>query len=247
MFHFPGIGTVVNCLLIIIGSLIGLAFGKSFPERVQEIVLHSTSLAVFFIGVSGLLSAVYRVEGHSLTSTNTLLIIICMILGSIIGELLDLDGAMQRAGSWLQKKMKSLLKGENSRLAEGFCAASVLYCTGAMAIVGSLNDALLADATVLYSKGILDGMISIVFASTMGVGVLLSFLSVGVYQGLMTLLATLLQPLLTETVIAQMSAIGSLIIIGISINLSEIKKLRIANMLPAIFLPLIWQGVSMLF
>ena len=247
MFHFTGIGTVVNCLLIVAGSLVGMVFGKRFPERINEIVMHASGLVVFFIGVSGLLAAVYTVEGDTLTGNDTLLIIICMICGSIIGELLNIDGAMQRAGNWLQNKMKLLSKGENSRLAEGFCMASILYCTGAMAIVGSLNDALLADPTVLYSKGIIDGMVSIVFAATMGAGVLLSFLSVGLYQGLMTALSTLIQPLLTDAVISQMSAIGSLIIIGISINMSEIKKIRIANMLPAIFLPLLWQVVTTLF
>ena len=247
MFHFTGIGTVVNCLLIIGGSLAGMLFGKRFPERVNEIVIHASGLVVFFIGVSGLLAAVYKVQGDTLSGNYTLLIIICMIVGSIIGELLNIDGAMQRAGKWLEKKLKALSKSGNSRLAEGFCMTSILYCTGAMAIVGSLNDALLADPTVLYSKGIIDGMCSIVFASTMGVGVLLSSISVGLYQGLMTLLATLLQPLLTDAVITQMSAIGSLIIIGISITMTDIKHIRIANMLPAIFLPLIWQGISMLF
>ena len=209
--------------------------------------MQASGLVVLFIGVSGLLAAVYSVEGVKLSGNYTLLIIICMIVGAVIGELLNIDGAMQRAGQWLERKLKSLSKGEDSRLAEGFCMTSILYCTGAMAIVGALNDALLADPTVLYSKGIIDGMCSIVFASTMGVGVLLSFLSVGVYQGLMTLLATLIQPLLTEAVIAQMSAIGSLIIIGIGITLLEIKKIRIANLLPAIFLPLVWQGISLLF
>ena len=247
MFHFTGIGTVVNCLLIIGGSLAGMLFGKKFPKRVSDIVMQASGLVVLFIGVSGLLAAVYTVQGDKLSGNYTLLIIICMIVGAIIGELLDIDGAMQRAGQWLERKLKALSKKENSRLAEGFCMTSILYCTGAMAIVGALNDALLADPTVLFSKGIIDGMCSIVFASTMGVGVLLSFLSVGIYQGLMTLLATLIQPLLTEAVIAQMSAIGSLIIIGISITLLEIKKIRIANLLPAIFLPLVWQGISLLF
>ncbi|MBR5429162.1 MAG: DUF554 domain-containing protein, partial [Firmicutes bacterium] len=242
MFHFTGLGTVVNCLLIVAGSLAGMLFGRRFPDRVHEIVMDASGLVVFFIGVSGLLSAVYQIAGEGLTTRYTLLIIICLICGSILGELLNIDGAMQRAGNWLERKLKALSKTGNSRLAEGFCMTSILYCTGAMAIVGSLNDALLADPTVLYSKGIIDGMCSIVFASTMGVGVLLSAVSVGLYQGLMTLLATLIQPLLTEAVIAQMSAIGSLIIIGISVSMSGLKKIRIANMLPAIFLPLLWQG-----
>lgn len=245
--YFIGIGTVVNALLIIIGSLLGLLFGKRFPERINEIVIQGSGLVVFFIGVSGLLSAVYRVEGEGLSGNYTLLIIICMILGCVIGELLNIDRAMHRAGDWLQLKTKALVHGNNSRLAEGFCMTSILYCTGAMAIVGAMNDALLADPTMLYSKGVIDGMCSIVFASTMGLGVLLSSLCVLVYQGVITALATLVQPLLTQAVVAQMSAIGSLIIIGISINMTDIKRIRIANMLPAIFLPLVWYGLKLLF
>lgn len=247
IIHFPGIGTLGNMLLIVAGSLLGMFFGKRFPERIQEIVMQAAGLTVFFIGVSGMLSAVFSVTGGKVVTNFTMLVIVSLIVGSIIGELLNLEGALQRAGDWLQHKLQSRSEGKNgSRLAEGFCIASILYCTGAMAIVGAMNDALLADPTVLYSKGIIDGMVSIVFAATYGVGVLISALSVGVYQGLITALATLVEPLLTDMVIAQMSAVGSLIIVAISSSMLEIKKFRIGNMLPAIFIPLVWYGIQLL-
>ena len=175
------------------------------------------------------------------------MVVLSLILGSILGELLDIEGRLARGGDWLQRKLQKNSHGGSSHIAEGFCMTTILYCTGAMAIVGALNDALLSDATVLYSKGIIDGMTAIVFASTLGVGVLFSAFGVGVYQGMFTLLARLLQPLLTDVVIAQMSAVGSLIIIGIAFNLLEIKKFRIGNMLPAIFLPLLWDALTRLF
>lgn len=247
MLHFPGIGTVVNMLLIISGALLGMFFGKRFPARVREIVMQAAGLVVLFIGVSGLLSAVFTVEGDMVVGNYSLMVVLSLILGSILGELLDIEGRLARGGDWLQRKLQKNSHGGSSRIAEGFCMTTILYCTGAMAIVGALNDALLSDATVLYSKGIIDGMTAIVFASTLGVGVLFSAFGVGVYQGMFTLLARLLQPLLTDVVIAQMSAVGSLIIIGIAFNLLEIKKFRIGNMLPAIFLPLLWDALTRLF
>lgn len=248
MLHFPGIGTVVNILLIIAGSLLGMLFGKRLPARIHDIVIQAAGLAVFFVGVSGMLSAALSVDGARLATNFTILIIISLIIGSIIGELLDIEGRMQRAGVWLQSRLQAKNGNKNgSRLAEGFCITSILYCTGAMAIVGAMNDALLADATVLYAKGMIDGMISIVFAATYGLGVLLSAISVGLYQGAFTALAALMQPLLTDTVVAQMSAVGSLIIVAISSSMLEIKKFRIGNMLPALFIPLLWYGLRLLF
>lgn len=245
-FYFTGIGTVVNIVAIIVGAVAGLFFGKRFPEKVRLIIMQAVGLIVLFIGVSGLLAAVYTVDGSRLSTNYMMMVIFSLLLGSVIGQLLDIEGHLERAGDWLQGRMKRINHG-NTRLSEGFCMCTILYCTGAMAIVGAMNDALLADPTVLFSKSILDGLTAVIFASTMGMGVAFSCLSVGLYQGLLTLLAALLQPLLTEVVIAQMSAVGSLIIIGIALNLLEIKKVAIGNMLPAIFLPLLWYGLTQLF
>lgn len=244
--YFTGIGTVVNVILVLVGALLGLALGRHFPQRISTIVTQASGLAVLFVGLSGLLSAVFSVEGSTLNTSYSIMIIVCMIIGSIIGELLNIDGALQKAGNWLQNKLQKNKDGKKSLFAEGFCHCTILFCSGAMAIVGSFNDALLQNPDVLYSKAFIDGMMSIVFASTMGVGVLFSAVSVGLYQGAFTALATLLMPLLTDPVIAQMSAIGSLIIIGIGLNLLQACKLRIANLLPAMFLPLVWQLITRL-
>jgi len=242
--HFVGIGTLVNMALVVAGSLAGMLFGKYLPDRVRDIVMQAAGLVVLFLGLSGLLSAVFTVEGGLISTNHTMVIIISLIVGSALGELINIEKGLETAGNWLQKKLQRGEGGSGSRLAEGFCSCTILFCTGAMAIVGSLNDALLADPDLLYSKGIIDGMTSIIFASTMGVGVLLSAFGVGIYQGAFTALATVLQPFITDAVLAQMSAIGGLIIIGISFNLLGIKKMRVGNMLPAIFLPLLWHVLT---
>lgn len=245
-FYFPGLGTAANMLLILVGAIIGLLVGKRFPQRLREAVVHASGLVVLFIGISGVITALIRVDGGGLSSRFTLTIIISLILGAIIGELLDIEGGLDRAGAWLEKRVVAV-SGKQTQLAEAFCFTTILYCTGAMAIVGALNDGLLGDPNMLISKGIIDGMVSIVFAATMGPGVLFSALSVGLYQGLITALAVAAEPLLTEAVIAQMSGVGSLIIVAISLKMLEIKKFRIGNLLPGMFLPLLWYAITQLF
>ncbi|MDO4582006.1 MAG: DUF554 domain-containing protein [Bacillota bacterium] len=245
--YFLGIGTVLNMLMIIAGGIIGTFFGRKFPERFREIFMQAAALVVFFIGVTGVIGAAATVEGGKLAISFTMMTIASLFAGSAIGELLNIEGALERGGAWLQAKMKRLFKNEDSHFAEGFCMAGILYCTGAMAIMGALNDGLLADPSILISKGVIDGVTAIVFAATLGVGVLFSCLLVGVYQGTITLAASLLAPLLTETVIAQMSAVGSLLIVAIAFSISDIKKFRIGNMLPAIFVPLLWYAIASLF
>lgn len=250
--YFTGIGTVANMLLIIAGALIGVFFGKRFPTKIQEILMQAASLSVIFIGVAGALSATFSVNGGAISVNFTMVIILSMFIGGLLGQLLDIEGGLNKLGGKLQDKLVKNQGGGagiegKASIAEGFCASTILFCTGAMAIVGSMNDALLADPTLLYSKGLLDGVTSIVFAASLGWGVLFSALAVGVYQGAITALAALVAPLLTETVIAQMSAVGSLIIVAIGFNLMQAAKLRIGNLLPAMFMPLLWHIILGLF
>jgi uncharacterized protein len=257
--YFTGIGTVVNMLLIIVGALIGVFFGKRFPKRIQEVLMQAASLAVIFIGIAGALSASFSVSNGAISVNFTMIIILSLFIGGLLGQLLNIEGGLNKLGAKLQDKLarhqgvdSSSIVGETSLMGEtsfahGFCATTILFCTGAMAIVGSMNDALLSDPTLLYSKGLLDGVASIVFASTMGWGVLFSALSVGLYQGSLTALAVLVGPLLPDTVIAQMSAVGSLIIIAIGFNLMQVSKLRIGNLLPAMFIPLLWYIIVQAF
>lgn len=245
--YFTGIGTVVNMLLIIAGSLIGIIFGKHFSENIRKILMQAAGLAVLFIGISGMLSASFSVNDGSIHVNFTMMIILSLFIGGAIGQLLDIDGALAKVGQKLQNKLAKKDGGGSSTIAEGFCMTTILFCAGALAIVGSLNDALLSDPTLLYSKGLIDGITSIVFASTLGYGVIFSAITVGLYQGSITALAALIAPLLTDTVIAQMSAIGSIIIIAIAFTMLNIRKFRIGNLLPAIFIPLIRYAITTLF
>lgn len=245
--YFIGIGTLGNMLLITAGSLIGLFLGKRFPEKIREILMQSAGLAILFIGISGALSASFFVNNNALGVNFTMTIILSLFIGGAVGQFLDIEGALERLGQKLQHRLVKKNQDSSSTVSEGFCMASILFCTGAMAIVGSLNDALLADPSMLYTKGFIDGITSIIFASTLGYGVIFSALSVGIYQGVLTTLAALIAPLLTETIIAQMSAVGSLIIVAIALTILGIRKFRIANLLPAIFIPLVWYGVTLCF
>ncbi len=220
------LGTIVNTVAIIAGSLIGLLFKGSIPEKYGKTIMHAIGLAVILIGLK-----------TALKTDDILIIIISLALGSVMGELLRIEDRLEQLGKGLGR----LLPGDNDGVAKGFVTASLVYCVGAMAIVGALESGLSGNHQTLFAKSLLDGIGSILFASTLGIGVLFSALSVFFYQGAITLAASTLKPFLTPGVVAQMSAVGGLLILAIGINLLEIKKLKIGNMLPAIFIPLIYQ------
>jgi len=219
------LGTFVNTGTVLLGSFSGMLFNKLLPERVSKTVMSGLALCVIYLGIDGCLSG-----------ENPLIAIISMVLGAIIGELLDLDGRLNRFGERLERRFK---KGNSPSIAEGFVTASLVFCVGSMTIVGSLRSGLSGDHTMLYAKSTLDLVSSFVFASTLGVGVMLSAFSVLIFQGAITLLAGLLAPLLSEVVIAEMTCVGSILIIGIGLNMLGLTKLKIMNCLPAIFLPVI--------
>ena len=220
------LGTIVNTVAIIAGSLIGLLFKGSIPEKYGKTIMHAIGLAVILIGLK-----------TALKTDDILIIIISLAIGSVMGELLRIEDRLEQLGKGLGR----LLPGDNDGVAKGFVTASLVYCVGAMAIVGALESGLSGNHQTLFAKSLLDGIGSILFASTLGIGVLFSALSVFFYQGAITLAASTLKPFLTPGVVAQMSAVGGLLILAIGINLLEIKKLKIGNMLPAIFIPLIYQ------
>jgi uncharacterized membrane protein YqgA involved in biofilm formation len=220
------LGTVVNTGAIVAGSLIGLLFRGGIPRRFSTIVTQAIGLAVILIGIK-----------TALKTDDILLVIASLALGSLAGEAIGIEAQLERLGGWLGRKVS----GDSEGIAQGFVTTSLLYCVGAMAIVGSMESGLSGDHQTLFAKSILDGIGSVIFASTLGVGVLFSAVSVFVYQGLITAGASLIKPFLLPEVIAQMSAVGGLLIFAIGINLLEIKKVKIGNMLPAIFVPLCYQ------
>lgn len=225
------LGTIVNTVAVIVGASIGLLFKKGLPEKMTDALMKGLGLCTLFLGISG-----------SLEGENSLILIISMVVGTVIGEWVDLEDKVNRLGVWVENKFKG--KKQNgaagkTSIAEGFVTASLLFCVGAMTIVGSLQSGLQGNHEMLFNKSMLDFVAAIIFASTLGVGVILSSAFVLVYQGTITLLAQWVESLLTDIVINEMTCVGSVIIIGLGLNMLGITKFRVMNYVPAIFLPIL--------
>lgn len=233
-------GSIINALAIVAGAAVGLLLkwlagrfsnilptgADSLGHRLQEIIMQGVALCVLYIGISG-----------SLKGSNTLVAIISMVLGAIIGETLDLDHRMKQLGDWVQSKTQKLAGGAS--VSEGFVTASLLFCVGAMAIVGSLENGLTGNYDTLKAKSLLDGISSIVFASSLGIGVAFSGVAVLIYQGLISLSASFIAPYLGgDAVIAEMTCVGSLLIAALSLNMLGITKIKVMNLVPACLLPI---------
>ncbi len=237
-----GIGTLVNAMAIIAGCAIGLLLRKGFPDRIKNIITDGLGVSVIFIGISGTLAGIYRIKPDGLLDrADILMLIISIVIGSVLGEFLRIDRGFDAFGEYARKKLS---KAGDSHFTEGFVGASILFCVGAMAVVGSIEDGLMGNPSTLFAKSFLDGIASIIFASAYGSGVLLSALSVLVYQGALTAGATFLRPIVTDHVLIQMSMTGSALIFCIGLNLLGLKKMNVANMLPATFIPMIWALLS---
>jgi len=215
-------GTIVNAIAIIAGSLAGLVFRKGIPARYNATSMQAIGLAVILIGLRS-----------AFKSDDLLLIIVCLAIGSLLGEWAAIEARLEAAGRWFESRFA----GTGSGFARGFVTATLVYCVGSMAIVGAMESGLTGNHQTLYAKSMLDGITAVVFTAAMGVGVMLSAISVFIYQGLITGGALMLKPLLVPVVVNQMSAVGGLLILGLGINLLEIRKISVGNMLPAIFLP----------
>lgn len=216
------LGTIVNAIAIVLGGLVGLLFGQAFPEKMKKTVIQGIGLAILLIGVS-----------MALETKNPLVIILSLVLGGIIGEWIDIELRLQHVGQWLERKFAK--NGQGGQFAKGFVTTSLIYCVGAMAIMGSLESGLNGKHDILFAKSMLDGITAVIFASSMGIGVLVSAIPVFLYQGTITMAAGLLQGVLSPPVIAEMSATGGLLILGIGFNILELKEIKVGNLLPAIF------------
>ena len=228
------IATFINAGLVLLGSILGLLLKNRISDRFSSVVTHALALCVASIGIS-----------MAIGTANTLCVIICMVLGVMLGELLKIEDRLDGAGEFLRRK---LVKGEggNSRFTEGFVTATLLYCVGAMAITGSIEAGLNHNYGIIVSKGVIDGVTSITFAATMGIGVAFSVIPLTIYQGAITLLATVVGPYLPAEVITEMSAVGGIAIMGIAINMIGIPnlKIKVGNMLPGIFLPILYIPIA---
>ncbi|AQS04242.1 MULTISPECIES: DUF554 domain-containing protein [Clostridium] len=226
------LGTIVNSLAIIGGCLIGLIVKGRLTEKISSTIMNGLALCVLYIGISG-----------ALKGKDTLQIIICIALGALIGEIIDIDRRLNDLGNMIERKINGKRKNNSNdkiSISEGFVTSSLLFCVGAMAVVGSLESGLQGNNSTLFAKSILDGVSSIIFASSLGIGVMLSSIAIFIYQGSITLLAGGLSTILTDNVISNMSAVGSLLIVGLGFNMLGISKIKVANLLPGIFLPIIF-------
>ncbi|MBE7032980.1 MAG: DUF554 domain-containing protein [Ruminococcaceae bacterium] len=238
----PGIGTIINVVLVIVGSLLGLLLKKAIPERLKTSLVQALALATMTIGLTGIITASCKAnESGTLSSDYIILMVVSMAVGTFIGELVNIEKRLDSMGNFFQRKFSS---ESSSTFAQGFITASLVFCVGSMAILGSLNDGILHDPTILITKSLLDMVMAMVFASTLGIGVMFSIITVAVYQGLITLCASFVAPYLTETIISQMSFIGSILIMGIGFNFLYEPKLKLGNMLPSMFIPLIWHAIE---
>ena len=223
------LGTIVNTIAVIIGAFIGMFLKKGLPEKMSDSLMKVLGLCTLFLGISG-----------SLKGENSMILIISMVVGTLIGEGIDLVDKVNRLGFWVEKKFQGK-KGSDGKtsIAEGFVTASLLFCVGAMTIVGSLQSGLQGNHEMLFNKSMLDFVAAIIFASSLGIGVAFAAAFVFVYQGTITLLAKWIAPFLTDTVIHEMTCVGSVIIIGLALNMLGITKLRVMNYVPAIFIPIV--------
>lgn len=224
-------GTLINVAAIIAGGFLGLLFGKRISERFRDTLSKACGVSTLFLGITGALEEMMSVSGTGLQSGRGMFLVICMVLGAVAGELLDLDQRFEDLGGWLRDKSGN--SGE-SGFVDGFVTATFTVCIGAMTIIGSFNDGLYGDHSVLLTKSVLDFIIVMVLTGTKGIGCMFSAIPVGVIQGLLTLSAGLIEPLLTEQALANLSMVGSVLIFCVGVNLVWERQLRVANYLPAI-------------
>lgn len=228
-----GLGTIINTLAIILGGLGGLLFGRFLKESVQDALCKACGVSTLFLGITGALEGMLTVEGTGVVSGGTMLVIGCIALGSLIGALLNLEDGMERFGQWLKIKTGN---ARDTRFVDAFVTASLTVCIGAMAIVGSIQDGIKGDYSILAAKAVLDFIIIMVMTCSMGKGCIFSAIPVAIFQGSITALAGLIKPLMTDAALSNLSMIGSILIFCVGVNLVWGKKLQVANMLPAVVL-----------
>lgn len=229
-----GLGTIVNVAAVVAGGLLGLLLKNGLKQRVQDTLIQALGLSTLFLGISGALTGLLTLsEEGKLTTTGTAVLIASLVGGGLIGELINIEQGLERFGEWLKRKSKS---ENDAGFLSGFITASFVICIGAMAVVGSIEDGLSGNASMLYAKSALDAVIVTIFASTYGKGAIFSAIPVGIFQGSITLLAGLVAPYLGAAVIASLSFVGSALIFCVGVNLVWGKKFKVANLLPALII-----------
>lgn len=227
-----GLGTIINVAAVIVGSSLGLIFKRGMKPRFRETLMQAMGVSVMFLGLAGTMTGMLETQADgSIVSIRSMVLILSMLIGSLVGELLDLEGMLERFGLWLRKRANA---GEDDSFINGFLTASLTICIGAMAVVGSIQDGVLGDYSMLTAKALLDMIIVLVYASTLGKGVIFSAIPVGIFQGSVTALAGWIAPLLTDAAVLGLSFVGSVLVFCVGANLAFDRKFHVANMLPSL-------------
>ena len=232
-----GLGTIINTAAIILGGIAGGLFGKRLTERYQDTLMKACGLCVIFLGIAGALEKMFTVQNGSIVSGGTMMMIASFAIGSLLGEWINIEHYMNRFGEWLKVKSGN---SKDKIFVDAFVTASLTVCVGAMAIVGSIQDGILGDYNTLLMKAILDFVIICVMTASMGKGCAFSAIPVALFQGSITLLARGIEPIMTEPALNNLSLVGSMLIFCVGVNLVWEKKFKVANMLPAIVVAVIW-------
>lgn len=239
----PISGTLINCALIAAGTLLGLAVKKILPDRVRDTLMQAVGLVVLFIGIGGAVSACLTYADGAFGTKDTLVMILSMTLGAALGEFIDIEKHLDALGARCRKRFAA---DGDSAFASSMVTATLLFCVGAMAVVGALDNGIRGNTDVLVAKSIIDGISAMLLASALGIGVLFSAAAVFVYQGAISLLGVYIEPYLTETVISQMSFIGSILIFAVGLRMLRIAGIKVGNLLPAVFMPILFDLVMRL-
>lgn len=236
----PGIGTIVNVILVTVGGLLGLLFGKLVKKEMQQSIISVIGVVVMFIGISGAMEKMLTIGAEGLSASGSLMLIFCVVIGTFIGELINIEGGFERFGEWLKKKSGN---SSDTGFLDAFLTTSFTVCIGAMAIVGSIQDGLLHDPSMLIAKSVIDLVTVFMLTSALGKGCIFSAIPIAILQGGVTLCSGLLKPLMTDTALNYLSMTGSVLIFCVGLNLLWPKKIKVANMLPTIVLAVIWALV----
>ena len=236
----PGLGTIINAAAILLGGIIGLLFGRLLSAQHQDTLNKACGICVLFIAIAGTMEGMLAIDGASIASGRSLLIIACIVPGALIGETLNLENLFETFGKWLKVKTGN---AKDKQFVEGFVTASLTVCIGAMAIIGAIQDGLLGDYSLLVTKAVLDFIIILIMTCSLGRGCMFSAIPVAIVQGTVTVLSGLIKPLMTDAALANLSIVGSILIFCVGLNLVWGKQIRVANMLPAI---LIAVGIAFL-
>ena len=238
----PGLGTIINVTFIVAGGLAGVLFGNRLNQRSRETLMLANAVAVLFIGIAGALQQMFvMAENGRLETNGTMMLIASLAIGAIIGEWVNLEDRIEQFGEWLKAKTGN---SKDAGFVNAFVTASLTVCIGAMAVVGSIEDGAAGNHSILLAKAVLDLIIVMIMAASMGKGCIFSAVPVGLFQGTITVLAVLIRPFITDQAMNSLSLVGSVLIFCVGVNLFWGKKIRVANLLPGLIVAVIWAAVS---